>query len=58
MIADIELFSIEMANMASWVSTVELVEPRKVSCTADSYIESWETLFVSMLLGQGAEKYV
>jgi D-amino peptidase len=57
-VAEIEFSSIEMANMASWVPTVELVEPRKVSCTGDSFVEAWETIFASMLLGWGAEKYV
>jgi D-amino peptidase len=56
--AEIEFSSIEMANIASWVPTVELVEPRKVSCIGDNFVEAWQTIFTPMLLGWGAEKYV
>ena len=50
---EVEFTSLEMANIASWVPTVELVEPRKVSCSADGFVEAWETIFASMLLAWG-----
>ena len=50
---EVEFTSLEMGNMASWVPTVELVAPRKVSCTADSFVGAWKTILASMLLAWG-----
>ncbi len=57
-VVEVEFTSVEMANMASWVPSVDLVEARKVRCVGDSFVDAWKIIFASMLLGWGAEKYV
>ncbi len=49
----VEFTSLEMGNIASWVPGITLVEPRKISCTADSVVETWEQVWTAILLAVG-----
>jgi len=50
---EVEFTTLEMGNLASWVPSVELVEPRKVSCTAGSVVDAWKPIWAAMLLANG-----
>jgi len=50
---EVEFTTLEMGNIAGWVPSVENVEPRKVSCTADTVVDAWKPIWTSMLLAAG-----
>jgi D-aminopeptidase len=54
----VEFTSPEMGHAASWIPGIELVEPRKISCTADNVVDAWITTWAAISIALNADQKI